>query len=463
MQSGLRSPEVAGASWSIAGPRRILAIALLCAGVVGLLTIPRVAQATSDYDGDNDGLIAVASPAQLNAIRWDLDGDGAADDTANQASYAAAFPNAAAGMGCPSNHCTGYELTANLDFSGTGWASGQGWDPLGEFSGAPDTSFTATFDGNDHTISNLYVNRTGESYLGLFADVGASAEIRSVRLLGGTVTGHSNVGGLVGRNAGTIRGSYATVAIQVHDGTGGGLVGRNSGTIYASYATGTVTSYSSVGGLVGSSRGTIDNSYAIGNVSGIAMVGGLVGYTSGPQLPDSPGVIRYSHATGSVAHNQGMTPDPNAFGGLVGYFGGLVGFNYGQISASYATGNLSGAFEYAGGLVGWNSANGGTAGWGLIRASYARGNVTGTGRSRVVGGLAGVNTNGARAPVSAPATPRAKSRLRASRLTIWADTALSERAAWSDITKRPKGPKVIRPTKSPRSATATGIPRPPAW
>ena len=126
MQSGLRSPEVAGASWSIAGPRRILAIALLCAGVVGLLTIPRVAQATSDYDGDNDGLIAVASPAQLNAIRWDLDGDGAADDTANQASYAAAFPNAAAGMGCPSNRCTGYELTANLDFSGTGWASGQG-------------------------------------------------------------------------------------------------------------------------------------------------------------------------------------------------------------------------------------------------------------------------------------------------------------------------------------------------
>ena len=30
----------------------------------------------SDYDRDDDGLIEVANLAQLNAIRWDLDGDG---------------------------------------------------------------------------------------------------------------------------------------------------------------------------------------------------------------------------------------------------------------------------------------------------------------------------------------------------------------------------------------------------
>ena len=41
-----------------------------------------------DYDADDDGVIEVSSLAQLNAIRWDRDGDGSAADTG----YAAAFP-----------------------------------------------------------------------------------------------------------------------------------------------------------------------------------------------------------------------------------------------------------------------------------------------------------------------------------------------------------------------------------
>ena len=52
---------------------------------------------------------------QLDAMRYDLDGDGAADDDA--AAYAAAFPGAAAGMGCPATGCVGYELTRSLDFA----------------------------------------------------------------------------------------------------------------------------------------------------------------------------------------------------------------------------------------------------------------------------------------------------------------------------------------------------------
>ena len=34
------------------------------------------ANATVDYDADNDGLIEVSNLAQLNAVRWDLDGNG---------------------------------------------------------------------------------------------------------------------------------------------------------------------------------------------------------------------------------------------------------------------------------------------------------------------------------------------------------------------------------------------------
>ena len=69
-----------------------------------------------DYDVDDDGLIEVADLAQLHAIRWDRDGDG----TSANAGYAAAFPDAAADMGCPSGGCTGYELTADLDFDTDG-------------------------------------------------------------------------------------------------------------------------------------------------------------------------------------------------------------------------------------------------------------------------------------------------------------------------------------------------------
>ena len=105
-------------------PLRILAFALFCAGVVALLAIPGVAaQTPTDYDTDNDGLIEVNSLERLNAIRWDLNGDGVVDsaDQADQANYLVAFPNAPVTAGCTYDHdgnsqnnevaCIGYELT----------------------------------------------------------------------------------------------------------------------------------------------------------------------------------------------------------------------------------------------------------------------------------------------------------------------------------------------------------------
>ena len=84
---------------------------------------------------------------QLNAIRWDLDGDGS--PASNATGYNASFPNAVAGMGCPSADCTGYELTANLDFDTNGngradagdvyWNDGQGWEPIGQSFDSPFT------------------------------------------------------------------------------------------------------------------------------------------------------------------------------------------------------------------------------------------------------------------------------------------------------------------------------------
>ena len=68
----------------------------------GVLTAP--AATLVDYDQNDDGLIEVSNLAQLNAMRWDLDGDGAAS-TGRQTGYDAAFPNAATGMGQRLRRC----------------------------------------------------------------------------------------------------------------------------------------------------------------------------------------------------------------------------------------------------------------------------------------------------------------------------------------------------------------------
>ena len=98
---------------------------------------------------------------------YDLDGDGVVPitETADSATaYAKAFPYPAEGMGCKSV-CIGYEVMNNLTFDTNGdggiteadeyWNAGLGWESIG----SPDNPFTATFDGNGHTIANLFVSR----------------------------------------------------------------------------------------------------------------------------------------------------------------------------------------------------------------------------------------------------------------------------------------------------------------
>ena len=61
-------------------PRLIAILALLAAaGLVLWLaagTPSLFGQSTIDYDADDDGLIEISNFAQLNAIRYDLDGNG---------------------------------------------------------------------------------------------------------------------------------------------------------------------------------------------------------------------------------------------------------------------------------------------------------------------------------------------------------------------------------------------------
>ena len=113
----------------------------------------------ADYDDDNDNLIDIRNLAQLNAVRWDLNGDGYNDSTstANRTKYQAAFPNAASGMGCAAI-CAGYELRANLNFDTNGDGSTGAGDEFPDFRALGEYSAT-TFQGNGHTISNLSITK----------------------------------------------------------------------------------------------------------------------------------------------------------------------------------------------------------------------------------------------------------------------------------------------------------------
>ena len=69
-----------------------------------------LAQRPPLFDADRNGLIEVSTLEQLNAIRYDLDGNG--EDVTDEAAYSAAF-----GDRLLAGTITGYELMVNLDFN----------------------------------------------------------------------------------------------------------------------------------------------------------------------------------------------------------------------------------------------------------------------------------------------------------------------------------------------------------
>ncbi len=235
-----------------------------------------------DYDTDDDGLIEISYLEQLNAIRYDMDGDGNVPSL-DQVAYASAFSEAPVGMGCPQSGCIGYELMEDLDFkyydsyvSGrvnrAWWAGGEGWEPIGTSA----HKFTAIFQGGGHTISYLYVDQLSQA--GLFGSF--SGTIQNVGLIDVNVSGGDAVGGLVGNTSGEISNCYVTGQVKSTD-WAGGLAGRNNGTIRTSYARVSIDNTTSGGGLVGVNYGTLLACYAYGSVNTSGNAGGLIGWNAG--------------------------------------------------------------------------------------------------------------------------------------------------------------------------------------
>ncbi|WP_083412104.1 YDG domain-containing protein [Janthinobacterium sp. 1_2014MBL_MicDiv] len=243
----------------------------------------------------------------------------------------------------------------------------------------------------------------GAGYAGTFD--GAGFAIQGLYINTSNATTTSGVG-LFGKvQGGTVR----NVTLQDGSVTGsnnvGALVGMNvGGTLDNVHSGATVNGANAVGGLVGSNGGTLRNASASGNVTGLnADNAGSIGGLAGANLAGAS--IDGAYATGDVTgardkvgglvgNNDGAISQAYATGAARGAaaIGGLVGRNGGSISDAYATGAVGASVnsdpivtkENLGGLIGWSVAGSSAS------HVYSSGAVAGGGfAGGTVGGLVG--------------------------------------------------------------------------
>ena len=246
---------------------------------------------------------------------------------------------------------------ADFAEGGEFYNDGQGWEPIG---GNGSTTFTGVFDGEEHTITGLYCNHSGDErqYVGLFGY--NKGTIRGLEIEDSDISASLYTGGIVGRNDGTIINCYNTGSVSASSPLSshiyiyvGGIVGYNGGAISNCYNAGNVSAfseYSYAGGIAGSNGGTISNCCNTGNVwaspsdGDNADVGGIVG--------DSYGTITNCYNTGNVL----------ASSSYYTYAGGIAGRNYKTIINCYNTGNVSASSSDdnadVGGIAGYNDNHG---------------------------------------------------------------------------------------------------------
>ncbi len=316
-----------------------------------------------DIDADGDGLIEIANAAELNAVRYALNGRG------RKLSADGSLDSTGCGGAGGSTSCAGYELVANISLASYANAdNGKGWQPLGHDTGSAagcqGTAFSGTFEGNGWTISNLSISRSGQDCVGLFGNVAANSEVRNLTLNAETVIGHHNTGGLVGVGESVRFHSCSVVVVEVRGGQRtGGLVGAGTrAEVYSSsVVAGEVSGNTFVGGLVGAgaSARIVSSSVMAGEVSGrFQVVGGLVGEGSSVQIysssvvvgevSDSVGSVGGLVGSGSLAQIYSSSVVVGEVNGNSGV-GGLIsdGFSAQIYSSSVVVGNLSGTSNVA--------------------------------------------------------------------------------------------------------------------
>ncbi|MFA7123514.1 MAG: GLUG motif-containing protein [Candidatus Delongbacteria bacterium] len=270
----------------------------------------------------------------------------------------------------PSHFGYDYIQTADIDASATqSWypdstKTMKGWLPIGNIY----QSFTGVYNGQDFDITNLYVNRPEEDFVGLFARL-SNADVKFMNIVDAKVTGNEYTGCVVGDATGSDL-NYNTVSGTISGGDmTGGMAGgffEYSG-LYNSNFTGTVNGVYKCGGLIGySAKAAVVFSSSAANVTGkYSYVGGLIGHNDFSDVLSSnaSGTVNgYSYVGGLCGHSNNHPI--YSFNGEINdcfsrvdvkgtqYVGGILGSDsYTKITDTNCKGNVT-AFAYAGGLIG---------------------------------------------------------------------------------------------------------------
>ena len=272
------------------------------------------------------------------------------------------------------------KLTANINMSSVCSEAIGSWDPISR----DDiyVNWNGTFDGDGHTLSNLYVNMTTQGagmfgrtsnctiknitfsgvnitgtglYTGIIGYLKGS--VTNVTVKDGVITGKYYVGGICGMQSNSTV-SHCTNHAQV---TGkenvGGISGVPGGTI--EYCTndgavkGTGADNNNIGGIGGGSQdgGSISHCANYGNVEGNSEVGGILGWC---------GKTAFSLANVMSTGNVTETNSNNTAGMVVGKVQGPLTLSDYAVFNSEATLTLNGTPQTARGIGYIDSGNGGS-------------------------------------------------------------------------------------------------------
>ena len=355
---------------------------------------------TSWYTADpGAGSFVITTPAQLKGLSYLVN--------ANQAEWLALGLSTADPNYSETKRFVGTTITLGADIylnatTGTepGDTTQREWIPIGgglDNSGVDPGalhSWGGTFDGAGHTVHNFYLDRPeggrdGSRNLGFIGLVAHGGLVKNL-----TVTGFINadrsIGGVVGKNWGTIENCVNYATVTGHESKGvGGIVGANwfdltyqitvPPVVRGCLNYGTVTTYyptGLAGGITGDNEGVVERCGNYGTiragVTGTANVGGITGniknkpaYADGEAVRDcfNAGTIEGGQWTAGVVAQvqEGEAIILNCCnlgtvtgGGNLDYAGGILGKNQGgtvAITNCYNTGTIT-AVDNAGAIAG---------------------------------------------------------------------------------------------------------------
>ena len=170
------------------------------------------------------------------------------------------------------------------------------WTPIGNGGGiSGGNTFEGSFDGQGHSVKNLYV--TGNGNAGLFGYVSAEGTVKNLGVSGSSTS--TSGGGVAAINFGSIENCSSGVIVTATGSNNvyvGGVVDQNHGSVTNCYNTGNITVTGNdniyVGGVVAQnySSGSVTNCYNTGTItdsgSSNVYVGGVVGENDNGSVPN---------------------------------------------------------------------------------------------------------------------------------------------------------------------------------